>query len=123
MGVFTAAVKDGAVSFAVTVQHLVRMSRHGRLRRDYLACLGWPAPIPFHKWHLRALESCEIKPTGIVELARTATRSPTGPNVQAFCDAVLECDFWPTDRPGWGDLFIRDTEWSWRTGLRRLEDG
>jgi len=134
-----AGVEDRIVSYLGQVETMKWYIGEAAKRDDpYLAC--WVAAravlfggraflthnrvlFPFHKWHLRALESCEIKPAGIVELARTATRSPTKPNVESFCDAVLDCGYWPTDRPGWGDLFIRDTEWAWRTAPPRLEDG
>jgi len=77
--------------------------------------------FPFHKWLLRALDTCAEKPDGLVALAHAATREPTKPNVTAFCDAVLGMDVWPSDRPEWGNLFMRDTEWAWRTGPDGLE--
>lgn len=134
-----AGVEDRIVSYLGQVEAMRWYTGEAAKRDDpYLAC--WVAAravlfggrallahnrvlFPFHKWHLHALETCAIKPVGITDLARTATRSPSKANVEAFCDAVLACDFWPGDRPGWGDLFIRDTEWSWRTDPPRLEDG
>ena len=55
-------------------------------------------------------------------IVRRTTREPTHRNVTEFCESVLEMDVWPTDRPGWGDLFMHDTEWAWRRDLFRLED-
>ncbi|MFG0306330.1 MAG: hypothetical protein ACF8Q5_08970 [Phycisphaerales bacterium JB040] len=79
--------------------------------------------FPFHKWLLKALETCPVRPGAIVTLAHTATREPTKPNVTAFCEAILEMDVWPSGRPGWGDLFHHDTELAWQRGIFRLEDG
>ena len=79
--------------------------------------------FPFHKWLLRAVESCPDKPSNLLALANQATREPSKPNVEAFCDAVLGCDQWPTERPNWGAMFMRDTEQTWRHGSPGLEHG
>lgn len=78
---------------------------------------------PYHKWLLRAVESCVDAPAGLTDLARAACRAPSEATVAPFCDAVLEFRDWPQRHPSWAELFIRDTEWAWMQGDAGLEDG
>lgn len=77
---------------------------------------------PYHKWLLHATDLCERKPAGLTDAAREMCRNPTVPMVERFCDLVLEFDPWPMKNPSWAELFIRDTEWKWRTGQVPMDD-
>lgn len=78
--------------------------------------------FPFHKWLLRATDECPLKPEGLTDLARAATRAPGADSVHAFCDAVIGFADWPCDLEKWGDIFIRDTEWKWMTGEPPMDE-
>ena len=77
---------------------------------------------PFHKWFLRSLEQAPDKPSGIVDLIRLATTTPSAAAATQISEAVLGFTEWQRGDTDWPNHFIHDTEQAWLRDSAAVED-
>ncbi|HEY3782263.1 MAG TPA: hypothetical protein VGL56_14360 [Fimbriimonadaceae bacterium] len=76
---------------------------------------------PYHKWLLRALADCPLKPEGIMELLDAFSRAPSAASASALAEVVLNYHPWP-QAEFWPNQVIRDSEWNWLDHEAPIED-
>jgi predicted nucleotidyltransferase len=71
---------------------------------------------PYHKWFMYEVRRAPHKPADFVALAEALLAQPDKARAQALCDSLTATYGGGISLHEAGALFMRDAEWSWRTG-------
>jgi hypothetical protein len=77
---------------------------------------------PYHKWFMAELRQAPDQPAGLMTHIETLLAQPSKAAADRFCAYILEFRAWEMPPEGWPARFMRDTEWTWRTGFVALAD-